>query len=75
MGDRASERESYQKAAEIADQLLARGIPVIGFSDLDMGAKIGIAFQLSGERAKYAAKLPMDEATVDRFEELYRVVA
>lgn len=74
MGDRAACEAAYQKAADIANLLLASGIPVLGFMDLDMGASIGMAFQLDGERAKYACRLPLEKATPEAFQRLYEAV-
>lgn len=74
MGDRVACEAAYQRAAEIANVLLGEGVPVLGFTDLDMGNAIGMAFQLTGERAKYAARLPLAEATPERFRELYEAV-
>lgn len=75
MGNAARQHDAYQRAAEIADLLLRDRIPVIGFHDLDDGMAIGMAFQLTNERAKYACRLPIDQATPERFRELYEAVA
>jgi hypothetical protein len=75
VGDRAREFAAYEVAAKVADQLLAKGLPLIGFMDVDMGASVAFAFQLDGERAKYAVRCPVSEATVDHVEKLYLAVA
>jgi hypothetical protein len=73
MGDRVAQERAYQKAAEIADALLASGVPVIGFDSSDMGAKVAISFQLRG--AKYGCRVPVEEASVQRFRDYYEAVA
>ena len=75
MGNRADEIAAYEKAAFIADKLLAAGLPLIAFSDSDMGAKCAFAFQLQNQKAAYGVRLPVDEATVERVRELYEAVA
>lgn len=68
-------REQVQERAEaIAAELKARGIPVIGAMEMDCGHRIGVAFQLENERAKYGVRGPV-EATADWFEAMYRAVA
>lgn len=69
-----AERAAYVKAVEIADVLLSRGIPVIAWVPLDLGASIAMAFQLHQERATYSCRVPVGEATVERFLELYEAV-
>ena len=72
--DRALQQRTYQRAADIADLLLSRGFPVVGFADLDGGHAIGIAFQLQDEPAKYATRLPLADASPERFAQLYEAV-
>lgn len=66
---------AHQKGAEIADILLRDGLPLVGFAASDMGAKIAFAFQLEGERAKYAFRVPVEDATVERVKQMYEAVA
>lgn len=74
MSEPTFSQRTYMKAAEIANTLLGEGVPVIGFSDMDGGHRIGIAFQLTDERAKYATRLPVEEASAERFRALYEAV-
>lgn len=68
-------RAADRKAEAIARVLLARGLPVLSATSMDAGAKIGIAFQLENERARYGVRCPTDEASPEWFEEAFRVVA
>lgn len=74
MGDRVAQEAAYQKAADIADKLLASGVPLLGFEQFDMGHKLGFLFQLTGERAKYACRIDTETATPERVRELYEAV-
>jgi hypothetical protein len=71
-----NEREAaYQRAAEIADVLLAQGVPLIGFAEADYGDKLSFAFQLREEDAKYVVRVSRAEATPERVLQLYEAVA
>ena len=64
--------DTYQRAAEIADQLLASGVPLVSFGGSRGG--ITMVFQLEDEQAKYAARLSFIEASPERFRELYEAM-
>lgn len=66
---------TYQKAAEIADQLLVVGVPLIGFEVQDYGDKLAFVFQLDDERAKYICRIGSAEASAERVRELFEAVA
>lgn len=74
MASLSDEQAAYVKGIGIADVLLSRGVPVLSVIPMDCGSQIGMLFQLSGERAKYGARLPTEEASVERFTELYEAV-
>lgn len=74
MGDRVAQEAAYQKAANIADRLLADGVPLLGFDQFDMGHKLGFLFQLTGERAKYGCRVETETATPESVRALYEAV-
>lgn len=63
----------HDKAREIAAQLTGRGLPVVGYHDI--AGKIGIAFQLENEAARYTVRCSKEEACADWFQRMYEVVA
>lgn len=65
--------EGYQRAAKVADQLLAWGLPVLRFGYDGYGESVWIQFKL--EDAAYATRLPVLQATPEAFREAYQVVA
>lgn len=67
-----AQQRAYADAGKIADTLLSRGVPVIGFAG-DQHA-IHMFFQLEDEAAKYAARLHLADASADRFQELYEAM-
>jgi hypothetical protein len=68
-------RAADELAEEIARELLIRGLPVIAACGSDMGRKIGIAFQLQNEKARYGCRCPIEKANTEWFERMYRAVA
>jgi hypothetical protein len=57
MRDRIS--RASQTAADVAAALLELGLPVIAHSEMDAGAKVGVAFMLpNGKRHGIAIGLP-----------------
>jgi hypothetical protein len=62
----------HDMAREIASQLTARGLPVVGYHDI--AGKIGIAFQLENDAARYMVRCSKDEACADWFQRMYEVV-
>ena len=63
LGPRPSEpqRTAYEKAARVADLLLAHGLPVVGFSDFDFGSKIGFALQMT-PGVRVGVRFPVETA-------------
>lgn len=61
-----TEREkAYQKAAEVADKLLAEGLPVMTFDGVDAGAAcVVVLMQEDGQRVgfRFPADMPFDQA-------------
>lgn len=70
-----TKHEAAQKAFELGQELKVRGLPVLAACQMDDGAKIVIAFQLSNEKATYGVRCSADEATADWFADMYRIVA
>jgi hypothetical protein len=60
---------AYQKAAEIADRLLAKGLPIVGFEAQDLGHKVGWQIQLPDGR-RWAFRMPMADLSDETVEKL-----
>lgn len=65
---------AYQQGAKIADELMAEGVPVIGFHVARFGARIGMTFQLQDEAARYTCLAPVGEASVKHFRDYYEAM-
>jgi hypothetical protein len=66
---------AYDAAARVADQLLAKGLPLIKFDAFDLGRQAAFVFAMPtpGEFIeRYVCKLPMAGITAEAVEAQYR---
>jgi hypothetical protein len=61
--------DTYQAAAEIADRLLAKGLPILGFMAVDAGCKAAFAIALP-DGSRTAFRVPRDNLNAGAVEEI-----
>ena len=70
--DSPLERETYMRAASIADVLLSQGVPLIKFDTDDAGHRVVFSFQRANDPAKYMLSMSVEEASVEAVRDAWK---